>query len=271
MRQINNFEKEILRRILAYNNRGIIPNVASVIDPQLNNKDIYMDFVANIAEIRADMHFYTSGTLIDEVRGLTLEIVTTVNLLKDLQNNGYVTLFLEAPQPPNARYGQLVVGHTFVTATINDPTVTKLLLDYSFKSILIGQPLIDFVNNNFRTDEKVQADNAAIQTNNAAIQSAEDSSINKRNLKIAVGALVISTLLSFWEIYNGTQEVKYGKMQVEQEQNVKLNDDQQKSIENKLQENKKILEDTKQTLLELKQLQTEKAAPKSKKTTDPKK
>lgn len=264
MRQINNFEREILRRILAYNNKGIIPTVASVIDPQLNNKDIYMDFVGNIAEIRADIHFYNLGTLVDEVRGLTLEIVTTVNLLKDLQANGYVTLFLEAPLPPNARYGQLIDGNNYVTSRINDPTVTSFLLDYSFKSILVGQALIGFVNNDFRTDEKVQADNGAIQ-------SAKDSAINKRNLKIAVGALIISTLLSFWEIYNGTQEVKYGKMQVEQEQNVKLNDDQQKSIENKLQENKKILEEAKETLLELKQLQTKKVKPQNKIANDPKK
>lgn len=249
MRQINNFEKGILRRIIHYHNNGIIPNLCSVIDPRLANKDIYLDFVAGTAEIRADVQFYNAGTLIDEVRGLTLEIVTAVNLLRDLQNNSYVTLFLEAPLPNNIRYGQLVTGNAFIPATINDPTVTSLLLDYSLKSILVGQPLIDFVNNDFRTDEKVQADEEKVQT-------IHESSVNRRNLNIAVIALVLSTLLTFWEIYNGTQEVKYGKMQVEQEQNVKLNESQQHAIENKLDENKKILEQTKEVLQEIKKIET---------------
>jgi hypothetical protein len=251
MRQINNFEKEILIKIIHYYNNGIISNLASVIDHKLNNKDIYLDFIACTAEIRADVQFYNAGTLIDEVRRLTLEIVTTVNLLQDLQNNRYVTLFLETPLPNNYRYGQLVNGNTFIPATINDPAVRNLLLDFSLKSILVGQPLIDFVNNGFRTDEKVQADQEKVRAEH-------ESSINRRNLNIAVIALVLSTLLTFWEIYNGTQEVKYGKMQLEQEQNVKLNETQQQAIENKLADNKKLLEQTKEVLQEIKKIEVEK-------------
>ena len=82
-----------------------------------------------------------------------------------------------------------------------------------------------------------------------------DSSVNGRNLIIAVIALVFSTLLAFWEIYNGTQEVKYGRMQVEQEQNVRLNDSQQQAIENKLDESKIILEQARDILQELKKLE----------------
>lgn len=237
MREINNFEKDILRRIIHYHNNGIVSNVASILDHRLVNKDIFLDYQNNSAEIRADIQFYNQGTLIDEVRTLTLEIVTVVNLLKDLQNHSYVSLFLEAPLPNNIRYGQLVNGNASVSATIHDPNVKNLLLDYSLKSILVGQPLIDFVANDYRTNEQVQADNEKAQ-------ALSDSRINKRNLYIAVGALVISTLLSFWEIYNGTQEVKYGKMQVEQEQNVRLNDSQQKSLENKLEDTKQLQQQT---------------------------
>lgn len=251
MRQINDFEKAILKAIIQYHDNGIIPNLGSVIDPRLQNKDIYLDFVAGTVEIRADTLFYNAGTLIDEVRGLTLEIVTAVNLLRDLQKNSYVTLFLESPLPNNIRYGQLVVGHTYISATIHDPTVTSLLLDYSLKSVLVGQPLINFVNNDFKTDEKVQAEGDTAQ-------ALQDSSVNRRNLNIALFALCLSTLLTIWEIYNGTQEVKYGKMQVEQEQNVKLNETQQQAIENKLDESKKILKQTKVILQEIKQLETPK-------------
>ena len=237
MREINDFEKDILRRIIHYHNNGIVPNVASILDHRLENKDIFLDYQNNAAEIRADIQYYNQGTLVDEVRTLTLEIITVVNLLKDLQNHSYVSLFLEAPLPNNIRYGQLVNGNAFVSATIHDPNVKNLLLDYSLKSILVGQPLIDFVTNDYRTNEQVQADNEKAQ-------ALSDSRINKRNLYIAVVALVISTLLSFWEIYNGTQEIKYGKMQVEQEQNVRLNDNQQKSLENKLEDTKQLQQQT---------------------------
>lgn len=237
MREINDFEKDLLRRIIHYHNNGIVSNVASILDHRLVNKDIFLDYQNNLTEIRADLQFYNQGTLIDEVRTLTIEIVSVVNLLKDLQNHSYVTLFFEAPLPNQIRYGQLVNGNTYVSATIHDPTVKTLLLNYSLKSILVGQPLIDFVNNDYRTNEQVQIDNEKAQT-------LADSRINKRNLYIAVVALVISTLLSFWEIYNGTQEVKYGKMQVEQEQNVRLNDTQQKSFEEKIEDTKHLQQQT---------------------------
>jgi hypothetical protein len=248
MREINDFEKDILRRIIHYHNNGIVPNVASILDHRLENKEIFLDYQNNAAEIRADIQYYNQGTLVDEVRTLTLEIVTVVNLLKDLQNHSYVSLFLEAPLPNNIRYGQLVNGNAFVSATIHDPNVKNLLLDYSLKSILVGQPLINFVTNDYRTNEQVQADNEKAQ-------AISDSRINKRNLYIAVVALVISTLLSFWEIYNGTQEVKYGKMQVEQEQNVRLNDNQQKSLENKLEDTKQLQQQTINVLDSIRKIQ----------------
>lgn len=198
MREINDFEKEILRRIIQYHNNEVVPNVASILDHRLVNKDIFLDYQNNSAEIRADKKIYTQGILIDELRTMTLEIVTVVNLLKDLQNHSYVSLFLEAPIPYNIRFGQLVNGNASVSVKIHDPTVKALLLDYSLKSILVGQALINFITNNYKTSEQVQTDNEKKQ-------ALSDSRINKRNLYIAVGALVISTFLSFWEIYNGVQ------------------------------------------------------------------
>lgn len=221
MRQINNFEKEVLKGIILYHNRGIVPNLASVIDPYLQNKDIYLDFAAKSAEIRADMQFYNQGTLIEEVRRLTLQIVTFVTLLKYLQDNGYLTIFQEATQLQNQqRFGQLIQSHTFVTATIADKNVTTLLLDYSLKSILVSQSLIDFVANNFRTEEKVRSD--------------RDNLINKRNLNIAAIALMASTIIGVCGLFYSRLEVKYGRLQVEQEQNVRLNTNQIDNLVNRL-------------------------------------
>ncbi|MHC1733829.1 MAG: hypothetical protein AB9888_17595 [Bacteroidales bacterium] len=241
MRQINDFEKDILKRIVNYYNRGIVPNLASVIDPYLANKDIHLDFVANTAEIRADIQYYNQGTLIDEVRSLTLRIVTAVTLLKYLQDNGFLTIFNEATQQQNQeRYGQLIQGQNFVTATIPDTNVKNLLLDYSLKSILVSQALIDFVANDFRTKEQVESD--------------RDNSINKRNLSIAVIALVASTIIGIGGLLYSRQEDKYGRLQVEQEQKVKLNKVQYDNLKNQIDSTNLILKQTNVKLDELKAL-----------------
>lgn len=215
MRQFNDFEREIIRRIVSYYDRGLIPNLASIIDPQLENKDIYLDYAHHVVEIRADNHLYVIGTLVDEIRVLTLEIVTTVNLLKDLQNNGYLTLFLEAPLPiTNERYGRLVRGNPFISANLNDPTVTDLLLDFSLKSIIVGQPLVDFANNGFQTENQ-------IQINNARTQQTEHNRKASRDFRLAIFGLFVTIILSGIEIYHHTEEVDHLKKIVENAQGLK--------------------------------------------------
>jgi hypothetical protein len=239
MRQINNFEKDILKRIVQYYYLGNIPNLASVIDPYMSNKDIYLDFIANTAEIRADIQFYNQGTLINEVRSLTLRIVTVVSLLKYLQDNGFLTFFNESTQQQNQeRFGQLVQGHKFVTAKIADNEVTNMLLDCSLKSILVSQALIDFVANDFRTEEQVEAE--------------RNNSINTRNLKIAVWTLLISTFIGIVGLFYSRLEVKYGRLQSVQEQNVKINKVQYENFKNQIDSSILILNKTIKKLDELK-------------------
>lgn len=180
MRAFNEFEKSIVRRISDYHNNGIVSNYASIIDHRLENIDIALDFTNRTVELKADVQFHNQGTLIDVVQQLTYELVTTVNLLKDLENNGYVTTFLQAQNTGQQRYGQLVQGNQSITYQFVDPDLVNLLLDYSFKSILVGQPLVDYVNNDFRTNEEVS---------------------QSRNLRIAVYSLVASVILSAIGLY----------------------------------------------------------------------
>ncbi len=253
MRQINNFEKEILQRIINYHNRAIIPSLASVIDTELDNKAIYLDFVAGTSEIRADIALYNQDIAFDEFRKLTLEIVTIVNLLKYLQDNGYLTLFKEANNPPeHTIYGQLIQGHNYISLAIVDPDITKLLLDYSYKSILVGQPLLDFANNGFRTENQIHTDEARILQNEARVQQTEHNKTTRRDLTIALFALVVSTLLSVCEIYHHTKEVEYLKQEVEQEKVIKLNDNQRQEFGSKIDASTKLIEQTNKKLDELK-------------------
>lgn len=210
MRELNDFEKDILRRIIHFHNNGIILDFASALDHRLVDKAIYMDYRNFSVEIQADAALYTEGILIEQVRTLTAEIVVMVNLLKDLEDHGYLSLFLETGLPPTFRYGQLVHGNEYITAPIYDPNIKDKLLDYSLKSILVGQPLIEFVNNKFLT-------NAQVRDNQSKAQMITDSRTNKRNLYIAVVALVISTLLSISQIYGNKHEAKHKKRPCRQE------------------------------------------------------
>jgi hypothetical protein len=225
MKEFNQFEKEIINRIIADYKKGTVPKLISILNPELENKDIYLDFEEETAIIKADINFYSDKTSVEEARKLIAKIVTTVHLLKYLQNEGYLILYNEAVvQGKFFYYGQLIQGNHSHKFPINDLDVKDLLIDYSRKIILVGQPLIEFVKNDFKTEEQIRAN--------------KESKTNSRNLSIALIALIVSVFLGvigiFVGIYYGSQEVKYSKVQIEQEQNVKLNDNQLKGIENKI-------------------------------------
>ncbi len=175
MRAINNFERSIINRILQYHESGITPNIASVIDPLLHDKDIVLDYQNKSVELKADIQFYNQGNITDVVRQITAELVTTVNLLDYLEKNGYVTTYLESSTTGQQRFGQLVQGHNFVNYNFVDPKLIDLLLDYSLKTILVGQSLIDFAKDGYQSKEDLN---------------------NRRNIKIALISLIITATLS---------------------------------------------------------------------------
>ncbi|MBO6793051.1 MAG: hypothetical protein JJ895_04015 [Balneolaceae bacterium] len=237
MRTLNQFERTIVNRIVNYHNQGILSNYASVIDHLLDNKDIYLDYNARTVEVRADVQFYNAGNLVDVVEQITAELVTTVNLLDDLEKNGYVTTYLQAANNGQIRYGQLVVGNQHIPYQFVDPDLVNMLLDCSFKTILVGQPLIDYVNNGFQTNDQVS------QT---------------RNIRIAVISLVASVIMSGAGLYFSYKGLDNSPTQIDQETIDKLTkpiltideqlDDIETSIDNSEKEIIKVLkEDTLKT------------------------
>lgn len=175
MRAVNNFEKSIINKILDFYERGITPNIASVIDPLLNNKDIVLDFEHEQVELRADIQYFNEGSITEVVQRITKELITTVNLLEYLEKDGYVATFQESNVESPFRYGQLVQGHQYVTYNFVDYKLKDLLLNYSLKSILVNQELIDFVKHGY--------------------QSKTDFS-SRRSINIAVYSLIVTASLS---------------------------------------------------------------------------
>lgn len=212
MRQLNDFEKDIIRRIVYISNNLDNPNYASIIDHLLVNKEVVLNYTNRSVSVNTDIIFFHQDTLLEEVQKITLELVTTINLLEELEKFGYVLTFLEAKPNNLITFGQFVRGNMLISYNLVDQRIINLLLDYSVKTIIVRPSLQLYVTNNFKIDDEIKVEQERIS-------QAEDLRTNKRNLKIAMWALIISTILGIYEIYLGSQEVKYGKMQVEQEKN----------------------------------------------------
>ncbi len=224
MRTLNQFEQKVVNRIVNYHNLGILSNYASVIHHLLENKDIFLDYSTQTAELRADLQYYNAGSLVDIVEQITAELVTTVNLLDDLEKNGYVTTYLQAANNGQIRYGQLIVGNQYVSYQFVDPKLVNLLLNYSFKTILVGQPLIDYVNNGFQTHEQVS---------------------QKQNIRVAIISLVASVVFSGAGLYFSYKGLDNPPTQIEQKSIDQLSqpiltiDDQLEKIDNSIDDSKK--------------------------------
>ena len=158
------------------------------------------------------MHFdaqqFQANALVDGVRGLARVLVGAVHLLRELEANGLVILYDEAPFPNPARFGGLVQGRSAIPAQVYDARVNRLLDETAFSSILVQIGLVAYVRDGFRMPEEVRADN--------------DLRMNRRNLRIAAWALVLGVGIGLWQVCLAYREIHYGKLQVEQTQQVQL-------------------------------------------------
>lgn len=206
MRTLNEFEQELVRRLMHANTIGI-PNLPAVLDRRLQHVEL-----ARTGPRQWDMRFdtqqYQAQGLVDAVRGLARDLVSAVHLLRELEANGLVILYDESPFPNPASFGQLVQGSAFLSAPIQDARLNQLLDETAFSSILVNPGLIAYVREGFRMPEEVRADN--------------DLRMNRRNLRIAAWALILSVGIGLWQVCLAYREVHYGKLQVEQTQQVEL-------------------------------------------------
>lgn len=59
-------------------------------------------------------------------------------------------LYQESEPENTSRFGQLIQSNPYITYQIYDPYIKKLLIDYSHRTIIVGQTVIDYVKNNFQ-------------------------------------------------------------------------------------------------------------------------
>lgn len=139
------------------------------------DKDIFLDFENRKVELRVDERFFEKGNLVDIAREITLALVTLVNLINDLEKKGFLSVFLEGDHDKRERFGQLIVDNKHITYDFIDNKLVNLLLDYSLKSIIVNQSLINFVDRGFQTKEELS---------------------KRKKINIAVISIVITAALS---------------------------------------------------------------------------
>jgi len=190
-----------------------------MLDDRLRDVDIVR------AQGHWEMHFdaqqFQANALVDGVRGLARVLVGAVHLLRELEANGLVILYDEAPFPNPARFGGLVQGRSAIPAQVYDARVNRLLDETAFSSILVQIGLVAYVRDGFRMPDEVRAD--------------QDLRMNRRNLRMAAWALVLSVMIDLWQVCLAYREVHYGQLQFEGMQQVELDSTQYGTLLHRLE------------------------------------
>ncbi|SMG53055.1 hypothetical protein [Arenibacter troitsensis] len=202
MRTLSTEEKSFVKELVKIS--GISHNVflANVVDRELNNTDVYLDYFNKQVEYRFDQNLYNQNQNLftDFAREFSWRMMLYINLLRDLEKEGMLFMFQESPNVNNSRFGRLINGNRYISSRINDQEAISSLLKYSKKTILINQSLIDFEKNDFKTEVDLKH-----------IESIEYS---KKNLKLADESLkssLTSLDLASKSLESGNKSLRYSR------------------------------------------------------------
>ena len=212
MRLLSKEEQELCRRILQGDGRNNY--LANILDSYLFGAKITINKEKQTVCIRYKMFAkdYDSFPLFErdaEIRRLILE---TVTLIKLLQQEGYIMLFMNASEEPNSSIGagpDILISadeeaQTIeITSEIKDASVIKLLAEYSSKEIYVTEEFRAFCENDYIPRSDVQFNKNLNLTRQSFELSKQSFELSKQSLDkarisnhIAMATLAI-TFLSF--------------------------------------------------------------------------
>lgn len=180
MRTLSEAEKNFTQELIRISSISYNVFLSNVVDKELVNIDVYLDYQNNAIEYRFDKGMYDSNPneFMNFTRDFSWKMVRYYNLLKDFEKQNMLFLYQESPIQNNSRFGRLAIGNQHISSNLNDPDIIKLILEYTRKTIVINQSLLDYVNNDFKTQDDIKH-----------IQSI---SLSEENLKIANESLIIA-------------------------------------------------------------------------------
>ncbi len=227
MRTLDSEEKLILTQIVESHQKGEMTWLANLVDKYLVNKDIRILFHYKRAFVHFDEQiFLADPNLVEIARETSWVLMKFVNLLKYFQDQGYLYLWEETQNQHEheGRYGRLIEGHSSIVQEINDKHIADLLVTYSFRTIVVGQTLIDYVANGYKTTDELQSEanlkiardsldeaKQSVKLSSESLQEAKKS-VSKATVAIWVSVLltVVSLASSFYLGYqqsNGETKV----------------------------------------------------------------
>jgi hypothetical protein len=195
-----NDEKDFLKSIVDLSKRTNNMFFGNLVEKYLINIDVQIIDKDNIEYRFDEEYFLKSHDLRDVVHNISWTFMRFIKLLKYLEENNYLYLYQETESPIELRFGQLIRNNAFIVYQIHDPEIKNLLFNYSFKTIVIGQTLIDYVSNGFKTEEQLRHEaNLKIAEKNLTIANASLKAA-EISVKRATYAIIVSIILGIISI-----------------------------------------------------------------------
>lgn len=221
MKTLVNEEKYLLKEIVTRWKRGQTVCLADILDKFLVDIDIKIDYNKNTVELLFDQEKISDlnrlPQLASEKAWLLMRFVL---LIKYYQGLDYMFLYQESRlTDPVNRFGQLLQGRKTISYHLTDTTILNCVLDYSYKTIVIGQILIDFVENNFRTREQIRhEENLILAEKNLSI-SHGNLFESKRGVKRSTIAIIVSVVVGLISLFTSIiLSVTQSKVELKSEQ-----------------------------------------------------
>lgn len=245
MRRLSEEEKKFTRELVRISNTSYDVYLSNIVDRELNNIDIFLDYQNQNIEFRFDQNMYQQNPndFMYFTRDFSWKMIRYFNLLKDFEKYGMLFLFQETPTQNNSRFGRLANGQAFISSQLNDKDAIKLILEYSLKTILINQSLREYVENDFKTEDDIKhqqniglsEENLRIANNSLKIANqsldaskealiASKESLKKANITIwvTIGIFVIATIINLLITFRNPEPIK---LNIQQLNELKKNQD----------------------------------------------
>lgn len=210
MRKLSKDEKEFLKSLKKLSERSQNVFLANMIDDQLNNIDIHLDYEKNLVTYQFDQRMYEENKegfdFMEFVRAFSWRMVNYIKLLKYLEDQNMIFFYQESQTNRFKRFGRLVAERTFISHEVKDSDIAKLICEYSEKTIIVNEAFNEFVRNNFESDEdRKHRENIEMAQKNFGI--AQDNLVAakkmiyvaKITIWITVGIFILGSILSFYK------------------------------------------------------------------------
>jgi hypothetical protein len=246
MKTLDFTENDLLRKIVENYQNDVTVRLYDLMDQEFQNIEMLLDYENDVVKLRFDRNVFTDDFgLIYTAQQITWKLMKFVTLLNDLQEMKFIFLFQDFPNPKPLRLGAVLTIQNSIIYEIPDQKVCHLIIENILKTIVVGQYLVDYVNNNFKTREQIRHDQAIELSDNNLKVAKESLRKSSQAILIAVAVGCLSILLGLISLFKPEKE------------EIKLDSKQFNKLNTSIIENKNI-QDTIKTQVSIKQTKTTK-------------